>query len=312
MRHVTPSVTASESFDGWDGYPTHPGRSVKTIELTLGGSKSGPDPDTFRLPFAAKPLGLNYEELLVHDDKVKQVTILNNFTRSPNVGVELWANTADGWRRINLTRQPDKSFCFDDKNESFGYAILAISNASEDVASQNIDVAVAGKCDPHVTFDGTSDCSGTCSGAGFAKWSWSGTAKLQLVPSPFPGTPSAYQLVSGTVTVTVTRQTPDGCTLNGNTTVPLTAGLDTVDVDLIPQPPSYQFTAVDGSENVVVTYTGCTDPPPPTPLPLATVAFAQTSTPISRDPAATTLEDTVDSQPSLTQPLMHYHWQIFL
>jgi hypothetical protein len=138
-------------------------------------------------------------------------------------------------------------------------------------------------------------------------------AKLELMPSPFPDPQiGQYILTSGTVTVTVSGQTPDGCTISGNTTVPLIEGLDSIELELLDPPPSYQLTIAPAGEQIVLISSGCDNPAPPSDVPLVPVAFAQTTTPIARDPAATTLEDTIDAPEAPGQPATHSHWKLSL
>ncbi len=301
-----------QSFSAWDDYHDHPGTPLPKIEVALGASKSGPDPDTFRTAVTAKPLGLNYFDLDVIDSDVKEVTVTNGFETSAHVGVELWAETEAGWKRIDLTREGSKAFCFDTPDETFSHAVLAISNAGKTAASRNIDVTVNTNCQPHVSFDGSYLCSGACSGTGFERWDWSGSAKIDIVASPFPTNTTDYGLVSGTLTVTVTGVDANGCSFNGNQTIPLLAGLDAVTLTLFDQPPSYQFSVQTAGEQVTVHYSGCQDPPPDSQLPVGVFPIAQTSTPVTRDPAATTIEDNVDPPLSPEQGIAHYHWKISL
>jgi hypothetical protein len=317
MYNQTPVGEAGfplQSFSAWDDYTDPvPRAAVTQIDLGLGASKSGPDPDTFRTKVATKPLGLDYLSLNVIDSDVKEVTITNAFEATADVGVELWADTAAGWKRIDLTRVADKSFCFDTPDETFTHAIVAISNSDESAESHNIDVSVATSCQPQVEFDGSWDCSGTCGGNGFMHFDWTGTAKIAIVPTIFPEPGlTTYGLTTGTLTVTATGVDPDGCTIKGSQTVTLLPGADTVSLALISQPPTYQFTITTGGEDIILTYSGCQNPPADSPYPLSGLQYANSPSPLARDPAATTLEDTVDPSSPPGLPVEHYHWKISL
>lgn len=317
MYNQTPVGEAGfplQSFSAWDDYNDHPAlpRDAK-INLELGGSESGPDPDTFRTKVATKPLGLNYLDLNVIDQDVKEVTITNGFGPSGQVGVELWADTTSGWKRIDLSRESTKSFCFDTPDETFTHAIVAISNAGKTAQSENIDATVATSCQPHVMFDGFWDCSDPCGGKGSMHFAWTGSAKIAIDPSIFTELGvTTYGLMSGTLTVTATGVDPNGCTINGSQTVTLLPGADTVSLALMAQPPTYQFTITTAGEDIILKYSGCDHPPPDLPYPLSSLLYANTPSPVARDPAMTMLEDTVDSPAQPGAPVEREHWQISL
>jgi hypothetical protein len=55
------------------------------------------------------------------------VTIRNGFEATGDVGVELEAQTKNGWERIDLSAVPEMSFCFNKPGQEFHNAILVRS-----------------------------------------------------------------------------------------------------------------------------------------------------------------------------------------
>jgi hypothetical protein len=144
-------------------------------------------------------------------------------------------------------------------------------------------------------------------------FTWTGAAKIAIVPSifPEPGV-TTYGLRSGTLTVTATGVDANGCTINGSQTVTLLPGADTISLALMSQPPTYQFTIATAGEDITLKYSGCDHPPPDLPFPISTLQYANTPSPVARDPAATTLEGTIDPPAQPGDPVQHEHWQISL
>jgi hypothetical protein len=299
----------SQSFDGWDDYTAAP--LVLNPTLTLGGAVRGPTPDTYRTAVSVPPLSIRYVAFTVPAGPIKQVTVENEFAAGADVGVDLFANTTNAWRRINLTTEGEKSFCEDKPDEDISHSIIAVSNAGTTARQANVDVVVGTRCKPFLQFDGTSNCDAACAGAGNTDWDWSGSANLEIDPRSPPTSP-LYDVVNGSVTATIRGSTADGCTFSGLGTIPLNAGHDTVSLDLNDEPPSYQFSVILFNEPITVTYAGCDPVPAPVMIPIESVPFAQTPGPVARDPSATTLEGTNDAPEAAGQPAIHQHWKIGL
>jgi hypothetical protein len=295
-------ITVDKSFSALDGY----GEPAMATDLTLkqGGSKAGPNPDTYRTNAAVGSLGMRYLDLTV-DNGVGQLEIANGYADTADVAVRLLADTDTGWQDIDLTHLPNKTFCFSHSGEKISKGVLVIANAGLAANAKNVDLIAHEVCDPEVTFSGTADCLNDCLAMSQVQehWDWSGSAKLKASPeNGLPGvTFREYDLDSGSMTVhlhTVVHE-PDGtdCVGDGTKVVVLgsggASGGDFVQITLMDQPPTYQINASLGAlETIQLSYTGCDQGPP---LPLDGINYLTSGdTPRARDPAATTISDSYD------------------
>ncbi len=301
-----------DSFSAWDSYPRVPTPFGET-DLKLGGAGAG-NPLVYTYSPSMKPYAIDYIHVVVSDTRVGQVTVQNGFEAAGGVGVEMLAQTKNGWKRIDLSLQPATSFCFSKPDEEFHNAIFVLSNAGKSAHKADLKLQVDPRCDPTVNFSGSMySCTTACAGVQLV-FTWSGHAQLQLVDNHgIPGPTRSYRLKSGSVDVTFHGTGLAGdCVGDGTGTVPLDpANGDSVEVDLVDTPPpTYYFDIGVIPGTIPVTYSGCADPPPPGDLPISVVSYGTSSGPMLRDPTASTIVGTYDSPPASDTHTIHYDWTI--
>jgi hypothetical protein len=311
QKPVGESGFPPDSFAQWDSYTAVPNPVQQT--LRLGQAIGGPDKDTYGWNLLSQPYSIWYRSLTISGG-VGQLTVKNGF-EAADVGLDLLADTDDGWKRIDLSKEPDKTFCFDQPGEHIAHAILVLANAGSSTVQKTITARVDPRCDPTVTFSGqTNSCTTSCPG-GKITYTWSGQAVLKVDNSGLGAGDGVqiYNLKSGSVSIAIHQVDADGCVGDGSTDLTLDPSLDSVDVVLQDMPtPTYSFNVGVLPNTITVTYSGCTDPPAPVQLPSNVASLGTTNGNWPRDPALTTIPGTYDSPPAADTSTTHYDWTINL